>query len=176
MFISRGDKLIAPILGFFEVLVWLLAIRQIMQNLSNVFCYLAYAGGFATGNLIGILLEEKLAFGKQVIRIITRRSASELVDSLTKKGFGVTNIPAEGVRGKVNVIYTIIERSDLDKAVRVIEKFNPKAFYSIEDIRLVKEGIFPRKRGLVKRMLLRPPKTYRQMRIYLKYKFSRKGK
>ncbi|MBN2571222.1 MAG: DUF2179 domain-containing protein [Ignavibacteriales bacterium] len=146
IFVSRNNKLIAPILGFFEVLIWLLAIQQVMQNLNNVFCYLAYASGFAMGNLLGICIEEKLAVGKVVVRIITQKSANELVLELNSQGYGVTNIPAEGSRGKVNVVYTIIERHDLEKVIDKVNYFNPKAFYTIEDIRSVKEGVFPGKK------------------------------
>ena len=69
--IARGYKLIAPLLGFFEILIWLLAIKQIMQNLTNIFYYVAYSGGFAAGTFIGIYIEEKLAMGIFLIRIIT---------------------------------------------------------------------------------------------------------
>ncbi len=103
IFVSRGNKLIAPLLGFIEISIWLLAIRQIMQNLSNPFCYVAYALGFAFGNFVGIYIEEKAAFGKVVIRSITKTDASVLIDALRRKGFGVTNVHAEGSTGKVNV-------------------------------------------------------------------------
>jgi len=61
--VSRGKKYLAPVLGFFEVLVWIMAISQIMQNLNNFVCYFAYAAGFATGTFVGIIIEEKLAIG-----------------------------------------------------------------------------------------------------------------
>jgi len=63
IFISKGIKYLAPIVGFFEILIWLLAISQIMQNLTNPYYYIFYAGGFATGNLVGIILDEKLSIG-----------------------------------------------------------------------------------------------------------------
>ena len=63
IFISRGAKILAPLLGFFEILIWLVAIGKVMQNLDNIACYVAYAGGFATGNFVGIRIEEKLAMG-----------------------------------------------------------------------------------------------------------------
>ena len=82
VFLSRGDKWIDPLLGFFEVIIWVLAIRQIIHNLSNVVGYVAYAGGFATGNYIGILLEEKIAMGKRVVQIITQKDATKLVKGI----------------------------------------------------------------------------------------------
>ncbi len=174
--VSRGNKLVAPLLGFFEVIIWLLAIRQIMQNLSNPFCYLAYGAGFAMGNYIGILIEEKTAIGKQLIRIITRKDAQVLVEALRRQGFGVTDISAHGKTGPVSVLYSIVERYDLERVIRVIEKFNPKAFYTIEDIRNVKAGIFPNKKPLKKRLMAGLNKRIRKRRIYKRMIRQRKGK
>ncbi|MBN1637861.1 MAG: DUF2179 domain-containing protein [Ignavibacteriales bacterium] len=167
IFVSRNNKLLAPILGFFEVFIWLLAIQQVMQNLHNIFCYFAYATGFAMGNLLGIFIEEKLAVGKVVIRIITQRSATELVSELNSNGYGVTNIPAEGSRGKVNVVYTIIERHDLEKVIKMVNHFNPKAFYTVEDIRSVKEGVFPGKKKK-KFNLFHKPRILDKLKFYHK--------
>jgi uncharacterized protein YebE (UPF0316 family) len=141
--VSKGNKLISPMLGFFEVLIWLIAIGQIMQNLNNIFCYIAYAGGFAAGNYIGILLEEKLAMGTLMIRLIVKDPLPEFIQLLRSQNFGTTVLDGQGSQGKVNIIYCMIKRSDLEKVVNIIHQFHPKAFYSIEDVRLVREGIFP---------------------------------
>lgn len=143
--VSRGVKKIAPILGFFEVLIWLIAIGQVMQNLTNVANYFAYALGFAIGNYIGILIEQKLAIGMVVVRIITAVDASELIEFLKGENLGVTVIEAEGSTGHVHLIYTVIKRCLLKKVIEKIKIFNPKAFYSVEDVRFVSEGIFPEK-------------------------------
>lgn len=142
--VSKGNKLISPMLGFFEVLIWLIAIGQIMQNLNNIFCYIAYAGGFAAGNYIGILLEEKLAMGTLMIRLIVKDPLPEFIQLLRSQNFGTTVLDGQGSQGKVNIIYCMIKRSDLEKVVNIIHQFHPKAFYSIEDVRLVREGIFPK--------------------------------
>jgi uncharacterized protein YebE (UPF0316 family) len=176
MFVARGNKFIAPILGFFEVFIWLLAISQIMQNLNNIFCYLAYAGGFAIGNFIGIEIEEKLALGKLVVRVITKHDASELIVSLRRKGFGVTSINADGVHGPVQLIFMVIKRIDLKKVVQTINRFNPNAFYSIEDTRKVQAGIFRKKRGIFFSRLLWPLRLYRKRRVYRRFRTLRKGK
>ncbi|PLX12797.1 MAG: hypothetical protein C0598_05050 [Marinilabiliales bacterium] len=139
VFISKGDKIIAPILGFFEVLIWLIAITKIMQNLDNFSCYIAYAGGFAAGNFIGLKIEEKLAMGIQMFRIITQKDASLLIEYLSESGFGATSIEASGINGKVHVIYSVVKRSQNKRMIDIINKFNPNAFYSIEDIRKVNE-------------------------------------
>ena len=140
---SKGKIYLAPLLGFFEMLVWLLAVRQVVLNLANWACMFTFAAGFATGNFVGLLIEEKLAMGLQVIRIITQKDSTELVNSLKIQGYGVTVLDATGAKGKVNVILTIIKRSDKKRVIELIKRFNPKAFYSIEDIRSVGEGVFP---------------------------------
>lgn len=143
IYISRGMKFLAPLFGFFEILVWLVAIGQIMRNLNNPVYYLAYAVGFATGNLIGIFLEERLAVGRVILRIITQKDATELVKHLRASGYGVTTVAAEGATGPVKLLFTVIDRDKTKSVVESVQAYNPKAFYSIEDVRLVKEGIFP---------------------------------
>lgn len=141
VFVAKGNKAVAPILGFFEVLIWLIAITRIMQNLDNVTCYIAYAAGFATGNYVGLRIEQKLALGIRMFRIITQKDASSLIESLKENGFGATVIEAEGKEGGVHVIYSIVKRSDNQKIVEIINKFNPQAFYSVEDIIKINENL-----------------------------------
>ena len=143
IYISRGMKFLAPIFGFFEILIWLIAIGQIMKNLSNPVYYLAYAVGFAMGNLVGIFVEERLAVGRVILRIITQRDATRLVDYLRSSGYGVTTVEAEGATGPVKLIFTVIDREKVETVVDSVQTYNPRAFYSIEDVRFVKEGIFP---------------------------------
>lgn len=156
--ISRGNKLLAPILGFFEVLVWLLAVTQIFQNLNNWVCFFGYAFGFATGSYVGIKMEEKLALGVQLIRIVTRKDASDLVKALREKGFGVTVVRAQGSSGEVGILYSVINRKSITNFVEIIKKYNPKAFYTFEDIRFVSQPVFDTPNKTVKRKLfsLRP--------------------
>lgn len=143
--ISKGQKLWAPLLGFFEVLVWLLAISRIFENLDNWVCYFAYAAGFATGNYIGLKIEEKLAMGIIKIQIITRKPANILIEKLMAAGYGITHQDAKGGTEKVSIIYTIIKRTELPKIAEEIKMYNPNAFYSIEDVKFVSHGIFPEK-------------------------------
>jgi len=146
IFVTRGNKFLAPLTGFFEVLIWLIAISKVMHSMNNAACFIAYAGGFAAGNYVGMIIEEKLAIGAAIIRIITQEDASELIQNLKNTGYGVTTIPAQGGSGLVHIIFSVIKRSDLDNILGLINKFNPKAFYSVEDVRLVNEGVFPRRR------------------------------
>jgi uncharacterized protein YebE (UPF0316 family) len=146
----RGKKNIAPILGFFEVLIWITAISKIMQNLDHYVNYVAYAAGFATGNLVGMIIEEKLAYGILMIRIFAHERGQELVSSLNTSGYGATVVDAHGAREKIHLIYTIVQRNELDKVIGVINTFNPNSFYTIEDVKSVNQGIFsPRKSSLM---------------------------
>jgi uncharacterized protein YebE (UPF0316 family) len=146
IFVSKGKRNIAPILGFFEVLIWITAISKIMQNLDNYVNYIAYAAGFATGNLIGMIIEEKLAMGILMIRVFAHERGSELVQTLNGNGFGATVVEAHGAREKIHLIYTIVKRNELSSVLDVITQFNPKAFYTIEDVKSASEGIFTQNR------------------------------
>jgi uncharacterized protein YebE (UPF0316 family) len=146
IFVSKGKRNIAPILGFFEVLIWITAISKIMQNLDNYVNYVAYAAGFATGNFIGMIIEEKLAMGIQMIRVFAHEKGLDLVQTLNISGYGATAVEAHGARKKVHLIYTIVQRNELANVLEVITRFDPKAFYTIEDVRAVNEGIFAPKR------------------------------
>jgi uncharacterized protein YebE (UPF0316 family) len=143
IFVSKGLKYLAPIVGFFEIIIWLLAIGQIMNNLNNPACYIAYAGGFAMGNFVGIIIAEKLSLGVVLLRVITQKDATELIQSLSSEKYGVTSVDGHGAHGKVNIIFTIVPRKEIQKVVDIIKKFNPKSFYTVEDIGFVEEGIFP---------------------------------
>jgi uncharacterized protein YebE (UPF0316 family) len=146
IFVSKGKRNIAPILGFFEVLIWITAISKIMQNLDNYINYIAYAAGFATGNYVGMIIEEKLAMGIQMIRVFAHERGPELVQLLNHSGYGATAVEASGAREKVHLIYTIVQRNKLADVLEVINLFNPKAFYTIEDVKAVNEGIFAPKK------------------------------
>ncbi|MDG5767170.1 DUF2179 domain-containing protein [Balneolales bacterium ANBcel1] len=146
IFVSRSMKVLAPLVGFFESLIWLLAIGQIMQSLTNFGLYFAYAAGFSFGNYIGIYLEEKIAMGLLCVRTITSEDATDLIQFLKERDFGVTSVSASGISGSVRLILSIIKRKDLEKMIGVIKEKAPKAFVSVEDVRSVNEGYFPQKR------------------------------
>lgn len=153
IYVSKGMKVLASLLGFFEILIWLFAIGQIMSNLTNVVNYFAYALGFSLGVFIGITIEEKLSLGILMLRIITKKDAAELVDFLKKAGFGVTTVNANGIYGVVDVIFTIIQRKELLNITRIIKKYNPNAVYSVEDVRYVSQAPFPHEQFVKKDFL-----------------------
>jgi len=114
-----------------------------MTNLNNIPCSLAYAAGFATGNFVGITLEEKISIGMVMIRITCKHDTTELVNSLRAEQYGVTTVDAEGNNGPVKIIMAIIRRKDLPKIIDHIHSIHPHAFYSIEDVKSVTEAQFP---------------------------------
>ncbi len=145
IFISKGIKYLAPLIGFFEVIIWLIAIGQVMNNLTNITSYIAYGAGFAAGTYIGMVIEEKISIGLVIVRIITRDDPSSLLQCLRTGNYGVTSINGEGAAGPVKVIFTIVRRQDLSRVIGIIKQFNPKAFYSIEEVKSVAEGGIPLK-------------------------------
>ncbi len=142
IFLSKSVKYIVPFLGFFEVLIWLLAISQIMKNMHNPVCFIAYASGYSMGIFVGIKIEERLALGLQIMRIITHKDSDKLLEELAVHNFGVTTMDAMGSKGPVKVILTVVKRKEIPLVREIIQRANPDSFYSVEDIRNVSKGVF----------------------------------
>jgi uncharacterized protein YebE (UPF0316 family) len=148
---AKGFRKYAPVIGFFQSLVWVITISRVMLHLENWTAYIGYASGFALGTLVGMLIEEKLALGYELIRVITRSDAGALIDNLREKGFPVTWVTGQGRQGEVGILYVILKRKTVDEVVRIIRTFNPNAFYTIEDMRFVSNGGYmPRSRKLTR--------------------------
>ncbi|MFH0752051.1 MAG: DUF5698 domain-containing protein [archaeon] len=136
---SKGHKKIAPILGFFEVTVWLLAIREILSSLTNPMAYFGYAAGFAFGTYVGIELESKIALGKVMLRITASKDAKELTKQLKKTEYSQTSAYAEGMTGKVRIIHMVLPKKDVKNIIDLLKKYDHKAVYTIEDVRYAYE-------------------------------------
>lgn len=148
IFVSKGYKYIAPVLGFFEVIIWLLAVSQILKQMDNYLYYIAYGAGFATGNFIGIILEERISLGTVIVRIFPKLDSIELINYLKENNYGLTLMDAQGSRGPVKIIFLIIPRKQLKELVEIINRFNPNAFYSVEEVKSVKHGVIRRESSL----------------------------
>ena len=148
IFVSKGKERIAAALGFFEVIIWLIAISQVMQNLSNAACYLAYGLGFSLGNIIGLLIEKKLAYGMQITRIMTTNPIETLQMVLREEGYGVTTVDAHGAKSAVKVIYVISERKDYNRIREIIHSVEPDSFVTVQDIRSSQAGFIKKRRIL----------------------------
>jgi uncharacterized protein YebE (UPF0316 family) len=147
IFVSRGRRLLAPVLGFFEVSIWLFAIGQTMQNLSNPACFAAFAGGFTFGNFFGVLIEKRLALGTVVVRAITRTSGLVLAERLSEGGYGVTLFDGQGATGPVKMILTVVPRRELAAVTVLLRATDPAVFLSVEEIQSASQGVFPCTRG-----------------------------
>jgi uncharacterized protein YebE (UPF0316 family) len=139
MFMMNGKKNIVPILGFFEAMIWLLAIGQIFQNVDNPLSYIAYAGGFATGTYVGMTLEEKLAIGRVLVRVITPEPHPDLLEFMKVRNYRFTNVGGEGRYGKVNLLFTVMKRDTLHEFISKVKEVDEKAFYTIESVKRVSE-------------------------------------
>jgi uncharacterized protein YebE (UPF0316 family) len=141
IFLSKGYRFIAPMLGFFEVIIWLVAVSQIMKHLDNALCYIAYGAGFAMGNFIGMTLEERLSIGTVLVRVIPTVNTDALIEKLRLNNFGFTTVDAEGSRGGVKIFISIINRKDLKEYISIVNQINPNAFYTIEEVKTINQGI-----------------------------------
>lgn len=143
IFVARGRRYIAPILGFFEVFIWIVVVSQVIRNLDSLVGFVAYAGGFATGNYVGMWIENKLAIGTLLARVIIPGSAYDLIERLHAANYGVTSVDAHGATGAVDLVYTIFPRRELANVMGIIHAAHPRAFVSVEEVRSTQEGIFP---------------------------------
>jgi uncharacterized protein YebE (UPF0316 family) len=143
IFLAKGRRLLAPLLGFFEVSMWLFAIGQVMRNLDDGRCALAFAGGFTVGTFLGILIEQKLALGSVVVRTITNKDVARLAGALREAGYGVTWLPGQGATGPVQVVFTVVPRRALEQVIAILKAFDPTVFYSVDALQSVVAGVAP---------------------------------
>ena len=143
IYISRGIKYLAPLIAFFEIVIWLLAMEVVMQDLANIANFLAFALGFAVGTYVGLIIEEKLSIGMVILRIVTTDDSNEeIVSFMQSENYGITTLDATGSRGSVKMILSLVNRTDVSRITQHIQATNPHAFFSIEDVRYVNQGVF----------------------------------
>lgn len=133
--VTKGYRKVAPIAGFFEVLIWIFVMTQVIKHVDNIACYFGWAAGFATGVYIGSWIESKIALGVVIIRMIIGNSAEELIAGLKAGGFSVTYVEGTGSKGPVKVLYTVTQRKLQNNAVKIIRDHNPAVLYTIEDLK-----------------------------------------
>jgi uncharacterized protein YebE (UPF0316 family) len=143
IFTSRGQRRLAPLLGFIEILIWIVIVSQVMGHVQNPAAYIGYAAGFATGTYVGMRIEDHMAMGTLVVRIILAKGAEELTSSLRAAGFGVTSVSGEGAQGPVSLLYTVVPRKNLRLVTGLIHDLAPGTFFSVEEVRSSEMGIFP---------------------------------
>jgi uncharacterized protein YebE (UPF0316 family) len=142
LFVVRGRKLIAWFLGFFQSVVFVIAITSVLNNLDNPLNVIGYAAGFASGNVIGMLIEEKLAIGHIHLRIISPRLGVALSQILRDAGYGVTEIAARGKDGMVSMLSVSVLRKDVSHVQKIVYEKDPEAFVTSEDVRPLRRGFW----------------------------------
>jgi uncharacterized protein YebE (UPF0316 family) len=132
--VTQGRRTVAALLGFFEVLIWVNAVAKVMANLSHPAFAIAYAGGFAAGNYVGLTIERWAAFGRQVVRVFSRQGI-ELAEKLRALGFRVTLFEGAGRDGPVHMVYTETERRGVPRLLDTARAVDPICYYVVDDIR-----------------------------------------
>ncbi len=142
IFISKGFRKIVPILGFFEVLIWLVAMRQVFSHLDNIACFIAWAAGFSAGTYLGMYIEERLAMGSQLILIISNENITPLIEALKIRHQGITIVDGHGAVGPVKLVFTVVKRTNKEEVINLINTLTPHSFYSIEDVKGSEHVVF----------------------------------
>lgn len=138
--VFRGNKLLASFIGFFEIIIWLVAAGQVLTNLDHWYLALAYAGGFAVGNYVGISIESRFAIGNELIRCISF-NRDVLADTLRAKGFKVVSFDGDmGASHPVELLLIIEKRRDVPTLIQLIKDLDRTAVYSVSDVKSVYEG------------------------------------
>ncbi|SHJ82064.1 DUF2179 domain-containing protein [Tepidibacter formicigenes] len=148
--VVRGRKFVAAMIGFIEIIIYILAINKVLSGMDNIGNILSYAFGFAAGNYVGILIEEKMAIGTLVAQIITKKDIEGFSSYLREKNFGVTVTEGSGKEGKIHILNVVLNRKDFPNFEACVDKYDKDAFITITDARNIKGGYF-RKRRLVKK-------------------------
>ena len=142
LFVVRGRKSIAWILGFTQSVIYIVAISSVLTHLSNPLNVVGYAAGFATGNVIGMLVDERMAIGHMQFTIISSNLGNSVAESLRKNGFGVTEISGRGKDGMVTMLHCGVMRKDKERVEAVVRETDPAAFVSAEEMRPVRHGFW----------------------------------
>jgi len=140
LMIVRGRRLQAALIGFFEVIIYIIALKKVVSTLDNPFSLLAYALGFATGNYVGSFIEEKMAIGCITVQVIAKNDTGQLQEVLRNQGFGVTVIEGMGKKGKRNILNIILRRKDLPSLMENVKNIDEDAFIAVMDARTTYGG------------------------------------
>ncbi len=144
LMVMRGRKFMAAAIGFVEVIIYVVALKFVLETLNDIPSLIFYALGFAAGNAAGLWAEERLALGYYVMQVITARDAVAFAALLRKQGFGVTLFPCQGREGCYDLLSVVFERKRLDELEDAVHDWDPKAFVTVTDTRAIRGGHFYR--------------------------------
>ncbi|MHB8191863.1 MAG: DUF2179 domain-containing protein [Bellilinea sp.] len=142
LFVVRGRKLLAWVLGFFQSAVFIIAISSVLTNDQNVMTIVGYAAGFATGNVVGMLIEERLAIGHIHLTIVSPARGVAIAEMLREHGYAVTELSARGLNGMVSLLHVDVMRRQLDVVDKLVRETDGEAFITAEDVRPVRRGFW----------------------------------
>lgn len=149
LLLTRGKRFLAALTGFVEVSIFIVVLNEVLRHgLSDPGKIVAYAAGFATGNYIGSLIEERLALGYLSLQIFPpAHLVAEITGRLRRQGFGVTQVVGEGMHGPRTVLFVTVKRKDLPRVQNFLESLDADIFFNIYDARIIHGGTFPLRRG-----------------------------
>lgn len=133
--VSRGYKIESAILGFFEVLIWVIVVAQLLTNLNDWVNYIAYAAGFSAGTFIGLYIEDLMKVGTVLVRIITLHKSQELIEALKEAGVAITSVDGKGGFNDVKVIFSVMRRKKMNTVFEIVKNIDEDAFFSSEDVK-----------------------------------------
>ncbi len=142
LFVMRGRKAVAWILGFGQAIIFVTAITAVLRDLNNPLNLIGYAAGFATGNVVGMVIEEWLAVGHIHLRIISSSRGAAVATKLRAAGYAVTEIPARGKDGMVTMLNCSVKRKSVSGVQQIVNAVDQDAFITRENIRPLRRGFW----------------------------------
>jgi uncharacterized protein YebE (UPF0316 family) len=144
LLVVRNAKVLVPLIGFFEILIWISAVSGVVANLDSPLLMVGYAGGFATGNVIGLHIEERIALGLATVRTVVMEEGARVAGVLRQAGFGVTEMEGMGRDGPVEVLYSVIPRRHVQRFLAILDREAPRSFVVVDEPRGIRRGwMFP---------------------------------
>jgi uncharacterized protein YebE (UPF0316 family) len=140
LFMVRGRRVPAGILGFLMALVWIIAVGNAMKHLDSIWHILGYAAGYGTGTMVGITIENIVAFGLIQLRIVSKHGGVEIAEGLRDRGYGATEFSGFGRDGAVEIVQSVVQRAHLNEVLAIVDKFDDTAFVTVEDPQVLRGG------------------------------------
>jgi uncharacterized protein YebE (UPF0316 family) len=145
----RGARWVAAGLGFFQALIWIVVVGNAIRYLDSIWHVLGYAAGFGAGTLVGISIENALAYGLATVRVVSREGGVEIAAALRERGYGVTEFGGQGRDGRVEILNSVVQRQDLEAVMRIVDTWDPGAFVTVEEPKLLRGGSVARRAGML---------------------------
>lgn len=133
--IVQGRRMFAATLGFFQAVVYILAIAKVLLNTDHPVYALAYGLGFASGTFLGITIEQRLAFGRQLVALITQKGI-EVAKALRGSGYRLAEVKGHARDGDLTIVYVEIQRRLAQRLIREASAVDDNCFCIVHDIRV----------------------------------------